>query len=111
MHQASKPRAANQSMTEESGRPGTVRSKVGWEAIDEPCTKSTVPLGVVPAGGGFCHRNSLTSPLRIQCSSPTILAEAECCMQFSDFETYFRMGTIGYFGGSGVAESINISGP
>src|SRR3972149_4876981 len=30
MHQVSKPRAANQSMADESGRPGTCRSKGGW---------------------------------------------------------------------------------
>ena len=30
------PCLANQSMTEESGRPGTLRSKVGCEAMDEP---------------------------------------------------------------------------
>jgi hypothetical protein len=30
-------------MIEESVRPGTCRSKVGVEAIDEPWTSSTVP--------------------------------------------------------------------
>ena len=44
-HQVSKPRAANQSITEESGRPGTCRSKVGCDAIDEPCTNRMVPAG------------------------------------------------------------------
>src|SRR6059058_2524638 len=43
-HQQTKPRRANQSMTDESARPGTVRSKVGCEAIDEPCTNSTAGL-------------------------------------------------------------------
>src|SRR5918998_3753908 len=56
-------------MAEESGTPGTCRSKVGCEAIDEPCTNK-----IVPAFSGalvcFSHRNSRTSPLRVQCSSP-----------------------------------------
>src|SRR3989440_1889879 len=69
MHQVSKPRLANHSITEECGRPGTCRSKVGCEAIDEPCTKRIVPLGV-PAAEGFCQRKSLTAPLRVQCSLP-----------------------------------------
>src|SRR6187200_2532650 len=70
MHQVSKPRCANQSITEESGLPGTVRSKVGWPAIDEPWTKKMVPLVAWPEGGSFCHRNSLTSPFLVQCSTP-----------------------------------------
>src|SRR5439155_10850289 len=36
MHQVSKPRAVNQYMTDELGRQGTFRSKVGWETLDEP---------------------------------------------------------------------------
>src|SRR5687767_12782154 len=72
MHQVSKPRAANHSMTDESGRPGTCRSKVGCDAIEEPCTKRTVPFGVAPDGGDFCQRKSLTSPLRVQCSVPAM---------------------------------------
>src|SRR3954463_3018176 len=76
MHQVSKPRAANQPMTEESGRPGTSRSKVGCDAIDEPCTNSTVPFfapappAPAVATGGFCHKNSFTPPLLVQCSLP-----------------------------------------
>ena len=54
---------------EESGRPGTLRSKVGCEAIDDPWTKRTVPrLG--PLDACFCQRNSLTSPFFVQCSLP-----------------------------------------
>src|SRR5688572_10501447 len=79
MHQVSKPRAANQSMTEESGLPGTRRSKVGCDAIDEPWTKRIVPLAG-PADAGFCHKNSFTSPLRVQCSLPFILG-----LNFSTF--------------------------
>ncbi len=66
-HQQTKPRRANQSITEESGRPGTARSNVGCDAIDEPCTKSTAGL---PSGlpTNFSQRNRRTSPLRVQCS-------------------------------------------
>src|SRR6266436_6110041 len=67
--QVSKPRAANQSMTEESGRPGTCRSKVGCDAIDEPCTNRMVPA-FSGSADRFSHRNSRTSPLLVQCSSP-----------------------------------------
>ena len=42
--QQTKPRRANQSMTDESGRPGTCRSNVGCDAIDEPCTNRTAGL-------------------------------------------------------------------
>src|SRR5512138_3607411 len=70
MHQVSKPRSANHSIAEECGRPGTSRSKVGCEAIEEPCTKKRVPCGAPEAG--LCQRKSLTSPLRVQCSVPFI---------------------------------------
>jgi hypothetical protein len=55
--QHAKPRRANQSMTDESGRPGTVRSNVGCDAIDEPCTNSTTGF---PSGEStnFSHRKS-----------------------------------------------------
>src|SRR5436190_4672334 len=67
--QQAKPRFANQSITDESGRPGTVRSNVGVDAIDEPCTNRTQGL---PSGlpTYFSHRKSLTSPLWVQCSTP-----------------------------------------
>src|SRR5882672_6427250 len=77
-HQQSKPRAANQSITELSGRPGTCRSKVGCEAMDEPCTNRILPAG--PDGSPAClfQRNSRTSlPLLVQCSSPRITAAGE----------------------------------
>src|SRR5512135_3838343 len=69
-HQQAKPRRANQSITDESGRPGTCRSNVGCEAIDEPCTKSATGL---PSGepANFSHRNRRTSPLFVQCSTPS----------------------------------------
>ena len=59
MHQVSKPRAANQSITEESGRPGTVRSKVGCAAIEEPCTKRMVPFGACAGGRRFLPQEEL----------------------------------------------------
>src|SRR5260221_13372856 len=78
MPQVSKPLAANQSITEESGRPGTFRSKVGCEAIEEPCTKSTVPRLCAPAAGSFCQRNSrtLSLPLLTPCSFSDSAARA-----------------------------------
>ena len=57
-------------MAEESGRPGTVRSNVGCEAIEEPWTKRMQPMGRVPAAGRLFQRKSFTSPLRVQCSVP-----------------------------------------
>lgn len=68
-HQQTNPRFANQSMTDESGRPGTVRSNVGVDAIDEPCTNSTAGL---PSGDptNFSQRKSGTSPFFVQCSTP-----------------------------------------
>ena len=68
-HQQTKPRRANQSITDESARPGTDRSKVGCDAIDEPWTNSTAgfPVG---APTYFSHRNKRTSRLLAQCSAP-----------------------------------------
>src|SRR3954469_18221524 len=76
MHQVSKPRSANHSITEEFGLPGTCRSKVGCEAIDEPCTKRMVAFGA-PAAEGLFQRKSLTSPFRVQCSVPFIAVVLE----------------------------------
>src|SRR5256885_8873328 len=72
MVQVSKPCSANHSIAEECGRPGTCRSNVGCEAIDEPCTKRRVPRrGAVAA---LCQRKRRTSPsavfLVVQCSCP-----------------------------------------
>src|SRR5215831_15741567 len=62
-------------MTDESGRPGTCRSKVGCEAIDEPCTKRTVPMDLAGSPAHFSKRNNFTPPsLVVQCSSPLIAA-------------------------------------
>ena len=57
-------------MAEESVRPGTWRSKVGCEAIEEPCTNRIVPLVLAGSSATLFHRNSLTSPLLVQCSVP-----------------------------------------
>src|SRR5256885_4010696 len=57
-------------MAEESGRPGTSRSKVGCEAIEEPCTNRIVPWVFPGSPATLFHRNSLTSPLLVQCSVP-----------------------------------------
>src|SRR5258706_15619250 len=71
--QQTKPRWANQSITDESGRPGTVRSNVGCEAIDDPWTNRTAGL---PSGVStyFSQRNRRTSPPGVfffaQCSTP-----------------------------------------
>src|SRR5512140_3372806 len=89
--QQTKPRRANQSITEESGRPGTVRSKVGCEAIDEPCTNSTAGL---PSGEptNFSHRNSRTSPLCVQCSTPVTWASAVACAVMRILEAWVGNG-------------------
>ena len=60
-------------MAEESGRPGTCRSKVGCEAIDEPCTNRMVPMLFAGSPAHFSHMNSFTPPsLLVQCSAPVI---------------------------------------
>ena len=48
MDQVSKPRSAKYSIAEECGRPSTWRSKVGCEAIEEPCKNRTVPFLAPP---------------------------------------------------------------
>src|SRR3954464_13668309 len=68
-HQVSYPCLAKYSIADESGRPGTSRSKVGCEAIEEPCTNRTVPL-VLAGSTTFLHMKSLPSPLVVQCSVP-----------------------------------------
>src|SRR6476660_3215194 len=67
--QQAKPRLANQSITDESGRPGTVRSNVGWDAIDEPWTNSSAGL---PSGDptNFSHRKSLMPFFDVSCATP-----------------------------------------
>src|SRR6185436_18713805 len=72
-HQQTNPRLANQSITDESGRPGTVRSNVGCDAIDEPWTNSTAGLSAGEPTN-FSQRKRRTSPSAVgfvvQCSTP-----------------------------------------
>ena len=72
-HHVLKPRFANQSIADESGRPGTCRSNVGCEAIDEPCTNRIVGFAASGVPTYFSQRKSLMSPLRVQCSFPVTL--------------------------------------
>src|ERR1700704_4852098 len=67
--QQTNPRRANQSMTEESGLPGTYKSNVGCDAIDEPCTNRSAGL---PSGEptNFSHKKRRTLSLCVQCSTP-----------------------------------------
>src|ERR1700678_1187507 len=61
---------AKNSIAEESGRPGTSRSKVGCDAIDEPWTNRIVAFALAGSPADLFHRNSFTSPLLVQCSVP-----------------------------------------
>jgi hypothetical protein len=72
-HQQAKPRRANQSITDESGLPGTIKSNVGCDAIDEPCTNSTAGL---PAGEStnFSHKKSRMPLYDASCATPWTLA-------------------------------------
>ena len=66
-----------------SGRPGTCRSKVGCEAIDEPCTNRIVPMVFAGSPAHFSNRNSFTPPsLLVQCSSP-LIARPACSFRSS----------------------------
>src|SRR4051795_8905675 len=67
--QQAKPRLANQSMTDESGRPGTARSNVGCDAIEEPCTNSSTGF---PSGDptNFSHRKSRIPFFDASCATP-----------------------------------------
>src|SRR3982751_49037 len=69
-HQQSYPCLAKYSIAEESGRPGTSRSKVGCDAIEEPCTKRIVPFVFAGSPATLFHMKSFTSPLLVQCSVP-----------------------------------------
>src|SRR3954452_825661 len=72
-HQVSYPRAAKKSMTEESARPGTCRSNVGCEAMDEPCTNRIRPSASEGSPAFLFQRKSFTPPsLVAQCSLPVM---------------------------------------
>src|SRR6476646_563631 len=92
--QQSKPRPANQSMAEESGRPGTCRSNVGCAAIEEPCTNKIVPMLLPGSPAHFSHRNSFTPPsLVVQCSSPLTATLA------ISFIVHLLRSDLAFFGG------------
>src|SRR5579872_1852594 len=72
-HQQSNPWRAKKSIADESGRPGTCKSNVGCEAIEEPCTNKMVPMLFDGSPAHFSHMNSVTPPsLVVQCSVPVI---------------------------------------
>src|SRR5215467_9950759 len=48
-------------MTEYSPRPGTVRSKLGREEIEEPCTRKSTGSGASPVLGAFARFRNMTS--------------------------------------------------
>src|ERR1700683_3805466 len=74
---------AKKSITEESGRPGTRRSRVGCPAVVEPCTKRTVPAVFAGSPAHFSNRNSFTLPsLFVQWSWPLIAAVAVLVVSF-----------------------------
>src|SRR6188508_529058 len=60
------------------GCPGTCKSNVGCDAIDEPCTNRMVPLSRVFWARRFSHRNSLASPFLVQCSLPWMWMFSTC---------------------------------
>src|ERR1700722_376841 len=78
-------------MAEESGRPGTSRSKVGWPAIDEPCTNRMMPLAWAGSASHLFHRKSFTLPsLVVQCSAPARrCGEGEFASDFGSLATSF----------------------
>src|SRR5262249_14042904 len=98
-HQVSKPCLAKYSIAEESGRPGTSRSNVGCDAIDEPCTNRTMPLPLAGSPMHFSHMNSLAGPslavLVVQCSWPVMLAPA--VMVLTSFMALVLAEVIGRF--------------
>src|SRR5215470_18958012 len=94
-HQVSKPRAAKKSMAENSGRPDTCRSKVGCDAIEEPCTNRIVPRVCPGSPAYFSHRNSFTSlPLVVQCSSPRMAGLGVTGLFITGSERYGRAGSL-----------------
>src|SRR5262245_41298321 len=97
MHQVSKPRAANQSIADESGRPGTCRSKVGCDAIDEPWTNRIVPLASRDSTLLLRHRNSRMSPLRVQCSVPCTVTSLIITSLTKIFVPYPRLASADEF--------------
>src|SRR4029077_12614202 len=73
-HQQSKFCRAKKSITEESGRPDTCRSKVGCAAMDEPWTNRMVPAVLAGSPAHFSNMKSLAPSLVVQWSSALIAA-------------------------------------
>src|SRR3546814_7931138 len=95
-HQVSCPCTAKKFIAELNGRPSTWRSKVGVEAIEEPCTKSPVHfLSPGPFEGAptyFSQRKIFTSsPLFGQCSSPTTSFSVACAVIYGTFLACIRL--------------------
>src|SRR6266481_2808736 len=64
------PCRAKNSIAEEFGRHGTLRSNVGCDAMDDPWTNRIGAFALAGSTAHLFHRNSLTSPLLVQCSAP-----------------------------------------
>src|SRR3954447_15576148 len=95
-------------MAEESERPGTCRSNVGCDAIDEPCTNKMVPAGPDGSPAYFSHRKRRTSsPLLVQCSSPFTETFGETAMFISLLLTHphvsARRKTLHWFASTSIA--------
>src|ERR1043165_1997945 len=101
-HQQTNPRRANQSIADESGRPGTVRSNVGCEAIEEPCTKSSAGL---PSGAptNFSQRKRRTSPSAVrfvaQWATPVTVSPAVVGAPLVAVASFMRFPGVGAFVG------------
>src|SRR5258708_23585452 len=57
-------------MAEEFGRHRTLRSNVGCDAMEDPWTNRIGAFALAGSTAHLFHRNSLTSPLLVQCSAP-----------------------------------------
>src|SRR5260370_23049834 len=66
----SSPCGAKDSIAEEFGRHGTLRSNVGCDAMEDPWTNRVGAFALAGSTAHLFHRNSLTSPLLVQCSAP-----------------------------------------
>ena len=67
--------------------PGTSRSKVGCEAIEEPWTNRIVALALAGSPAHLFHMKSFTSPLLVQCSLPV----RRCCRVVSFMDRPFTI--------------------
>src|SRR5260370_39669045 len=65
----SEPCCAKDSIAEEFGRHGTLRSNVGCDAMEDPWTNRIGAFALAGSTAHLFHRKSLTSPLLAQCSA------------------------------------------